>query len=211
MKILFTTLLLSLAALPKPAAAGLLSIDVAGVLGPVLQGADPINLAGSTFTATGAIDSNAIPISVSGDTAVYALPGTLQITLGQGAFTGYNALLSIIAPSFGPDTAVLDFSLFAFNTTPDATATFLLNEGTFNGTGIQSFSANVIEPDGSLGYSIAGATDNLTGTLGITGSVSVGGVQPSGVPEPGTFGLLTAGLLAAIGLKMRGRRGSLMG
>lgn len=61
-----------------------------------------------------------------------------------------------------------------------------------------NFWANVSQPDASLSYSVPGATDNLTGTLGIDGSVSVGGPPSSSAPEPATIGLLAAGLVLVL-------------
>src|ERR1035438_4542016 len=90
MKLLVITVFLILVTLPVPAAAGTLSFDVSGVLGPVLQGPDPIQLAGATFTATGAIDPEALPIGISGDSATYDLAGNLQITAGTFTLTGYD-------------------------------------------------------------------------------------------------------------------------
>lgn len=203
-----TALYLILTALAAPVAAGTLSIDVTGVLGPILQGSDPVHLAGDTFKATGAIDANALPISVSGDSAAYSLAGDLQIVLGNVTLTGYDALLILTAPPAGPDTMVLDFSVFAYSSTPDVTASFTLPAGTLNGTGVQSFWAGVTEPGSSLGYSVPGATYNLTGTLGIDGSAAVGGTPGSTTPEPGTAGLLAAGLALAVAFKMRARRRS---
>ena len=207
MKSLAAALFLALAALPIPAAAGLLSIDVNGVLGPVLQGSDPIHLAGDTFTATGSIDPNAVPISTSTDAAIYLLSGDLQVLVSNLTLTGYDAMITVIAPPSGPDTVVLDFSVLAYSSTPDVTASFTLPAGTFDGTGIQTFWEYVNEPGGSLGYSVPGATSVLTGTLGITGSVSVGGTPSSSAPEPGTAGLLALGTVVALALKMRGREG----
>jgi hypothetical protein len=200
MKLLVTTLFLTLTILALPAAAGTLSIDVNGVLGPLLDGADPIHLDGAIFTATGTIDQNAAPISVSGDSATYYLPGNLQIMLGNTTLTGYDAMLTMTAPSAGPDTMVLDFSIFQ-NAAPDVTASLTLPSGTLDGIEVQSFWASVTESDSSLSYSVAGTTDNLTGTLGITGTASIGDAPPSSVPEPGTIGLLAGGL--ALGIVIR--------
>jgi hypothetical protein len=206
MKLLVTTLFLGLAALPPPADAGLLSIDVSGVLGPVLQGSDPIHLAGDTFTATGEIDANAVPIGASGGSAIYDLSGNLQIALGHLNLTGYDPMLTITAPSSGPDTVFLDFSVVEYSFTPDVIAEFTLPAGTLDGTGVQSFWANVSEPGATLSYSVAGGTQDVTGTLGITGNVSFGGAPASSAPEPGTLCLLAAGTVVAIGMKMRGGR-----
>jgi len=184
--------------LPAPAAASLLSIDVGGVLGPILQGGDPIHLAGDTFSATGAIDSNAVPIAASWDSATYDLSGNLQIMLGTLALTGYNAMLTITAPPSGPDAVILDFSVTEFNFTPDAAAFLTLPPGTLDGTEIQKFWVSISEPDGSLSYSVPGLSDVVTGTLGITGDASIGGTAQSSAPEPGTAGLLAIGLALAI-------------
>jgi hypothetical protein len=203
MKLLVTALFLIVAILPAPAAAGTLSLDVSGVLGPDLQGIDPLHLAGATFTATGAIDPNAAPIFAIGDTAIYGFSGDLQVMLSSLALTGYDALLTITAPSSGPDTVVVNFSVDEFGFTPQVAASFSLPAGTLNGTGIQAFSAEVTQPDSRLSFGVPDSEGSLSGTVGLTGSVSLGGTPCSGAPEPGTLGLLGAGLALAIAGKMR--------
>jgi|ERR1019366_126095 hypothetical protein len=203
MKLLVTTLFITLVALSIPAFAGTLDIDVNGVLGPVLQGADPIGLTGVTFTATGAIDANAVPIGIAGDSYTYDLSGNLQIMLGKLTLTGYNPELTITAPPSGPDTAVLDFGVTEFGFTPLVEAYLTLPPGTLNGTEIQKFWASVSQPDSSLTYTVPGEEAVIYGTLGITGSASIGGTPPSSAPEPGTVSLLAAGLVLAIAMKMR--------
>src|ERR1017187_4005258 len=81
---------------------------------------------------------------------------------------------------------------------------FRLPSGTLNGTEIQKFWAEVNQPDGSLSFSLVPDMEGtLSGTVGITGSVSIGGTPSSSAPEPGTAGLLAAGLVLAIAMKMR--------
>jgi hypothetical protein len=204
MKLLVITVFLILVTLPVPAAAGTLSFDVSGVLGPVLQGPDPIQLAGATFTATGAIDPEALPIGISGDSATYDLAGNLQITAGTFILTGYDAMLTMTAPPSGPDTLFLDLRVTEYGFTPEIAAFFRLPSGTLNGTEIQKFWAEVNQPDGSLSFSLVPDMEGtLSGTVGITGSVSIGGTPSSSAPEPGTAGLLAAGLVLAIAMKMR--------
>jgi hypothetical protein len=204
MKLLVTALFLALLTLPVPAAAGTLSIDVGGVLGPVLQGSDPINLTGETFMATGAIDPNAVPVSISGDSATYDLSGNLQLMLGAVTLTEYDATLTITAPPSGPDTLALDFSVTEFNFTPQVEASFSLPSGTLNGTGIQRFWAEVSQPDSSFSFVLPDSEIDISGTLGITGSASIGGTPSSNAPEPGTVNLLAAGLvLGAIAMKLK--------
>jgi len=203
MKLLVTALFIILAILAAPAAAGTLSLDVSGVLGPDLGGIDPLHLSGATFSASGAIDSTATPIYVAGDTATYDLSGNLDIMVSQLALTGYDGTLTITAPSSGPDKVVVDFTVDEFGFTPEVIASFDLPAGTLNGTGIETFWAQVTEPDGRLSFGVPDSEGSLSGSLGLTGTISLGGTPPSGVPEPGTLGLLGAGLVLASALKLR--------
>jgi hypothetical protein len=187
--------------LPAPGMAGTLDIDVYGVLGPLLQGSDPIHLAGVDFSATGAIDANAVPIFEAGDSYTYDLLGNLQITLGKVVLTGYDPQLTITAPPSGPDTVVLDFGVTEFSFTPVVEAFLTLPEGTLSSSELQPFWSSLSEPDSNLTYTVPGQEDAIYAELGITGSVSVGGVAPSSAPEPGTIGLLAAGLAMAIAMK----------
>jgi len=203
MKLLVTVLSLIVLTLPLPGIAGTLEIDVNGVLGPVLLGSDPINIAGATFTATGAIDPNAVPIGIAGNSYTYLLSGDLQITLGKLTLTGYDPELTITAPASGPDTAVLDFGVFEFGFTPQVEAFLTLPPGTLKGPGIQKFSAIISQPDSSLSYTLPGEELVIYGSVGMTGGASIGGTPPSGAPEPGTVSLLAVGLALAIaGKKM---------
>jgi hypothetical protein len=187
--------------MPRPVMAGTLDIDITGLLGPVLQGSDPIHLAGVDFSATGEIDANAVPIFVAGDSSTYDLVGNLQITLGQLALTGYNPQLTITTPPSGPDTAVIDFGIVEFGFTPVAEAFLTLPQGTLSSSAVQPFGASLSEPDSNLSYTVPGQEDAIYATLGITGNVSVGGVAPASAPEPGTIGLLAAGLAMAAAMK----------
>src|ERR1022692_2338164 len=102
MKLLVITVFLILVTLPVPAAAGTLSFDVSGVLGPVLQGPDPIQLAGATFTATGAIDPEALPIGISGAKHIRSTnnPVILFIYYKFNSFIFLYKVLSDIPSSF---------------------------------------------------------------------------------------------------------------
>jgi hypothetical protein len=203
MKLSVTTFFLILGILAAPAAAGTLSLDVSGVLGPDLQGSDPLKVSGIPFTATGAINPNAPPIFTTGDSATYELSGDIDIMLGQLALTGYDAMLTITVPPSGPDAVVVDFTVDELGYKPEVAASFSLPTGTLNGTEIQKFWAEVTEPAGILAFGIPDDEDTISGTVGITGSVSIGGVPPPSVPEPGTLSLLGCGLALAIAGKMR--------
>jgi hypothetical protein len=191
----------TLVTLPAPGMAGTLDVGVSGVLGPVLEGSDPIYLAGAPFTATGAIDANAVPIFTAGDSYTYDLLGTVQITLGQLTLTGYNPELTITASASGADTAVLGFGVTEFGFTPVVEAFLALSPGTLNGSGVQPFWSTLSQPDSYLTYAVPGQEDVIYGSLGITGNASIGGAPPSSAPEPGTVGLLAAGLALAIAMK----------
>lgn len=196
--------LLLLAALAIPLQASTLALDVNGVLGPVLSGSDRLGLTGLYFTLSAVIDQNSSPVRTTADSATYSVPGSLEIELGNLILTGYNATLTLTDPGSGPDVMSIAFGVTEFNFTPDAYATLSLPAGTLQGTGLQDFWAYVSQPDSSLSYFIPGVTDQVMGTLGVTGTASLGG-GPSGVPEPSTIGLLAAGLLA-VATKFRGRR-----
>ncbi|MGA3041657.1 MAG: PEP-CTERM sorting domain-containing protein [Bryobacteraceae bacterium] len=197
MKLFVTTLFLTLAILKAPAFAGTLSLDVSGVLGPDLQGIDPLNMVGLTFSASGAINPNAAPIFVTGDSATYDFSEDLQVTLSKLTLTGYDATLTITAPPSGADTMIVEFDVDEFGFTPEVVASFSLPAGTLNGTEIQKVWAQVTQPDSKLSFGIPDAEDTLSGTVGLTGTISLGGTPPASVPEPGTFGLLGAGLVLA--------------
>jgi hypothetical protein len=207
MKLLVTAFFMILAMLPAPGMAGTLDIDVTGVLGPVLQGSDAIRLSGATFTATGAIDASAVPVGISGGAYVYDLSGDVQITLGLLTLTGYNPELILSAPSSGPDTAILDFSVTEYGFAPVVEAFLTLPPGTLNGPGVQPFSASVSEPDSYVTYALPGEEDVIYASLGITGNASMGGTPPASAPEPGTVGLLAAGLALAIAMKNMKKKG----
>lgn len=187
-----------------PVQASTLALDVNGALGPVLGGSDRLGVTGLYFTLSAVIDQNSSPIRATGDSATYSVPGNLEIELGNLILTGYNATLTLTDPGSGPDVMSVAFGVTEFNFTPDAYATLSLPAGTLDGTGLQDFWAYVSQPGSSLSYFIPGVTDEVMATLGVTGTASLGGT-PSGVPEPGTIGLLAGGLLA-VALKFRRRR-----
>jgi len=173
------------------------------VLGPVLDGSDGMNLTGVAFAATGAIDPNAAAIFSAGDSNIYDLSGNLQITLGKMTLTGYNPELTIAAPAFGVDTAMLGFSVTEFGFSPEVEAFLTLPSGTLSGSGVQPFSASLSEPDSYLTYALPGQETVIYASLGITGNASIGGTPPSSAPEPGTAGLLAAGGALAIAMKKK--------
>ena len=182
-----------------PARAGTVSFDVSGMLGPVLDGIDPLKFAGQAFTATGSLDENTLPIGTTADSATYGIPGDILISLGAVTLNGFNATLTLAAPPSGPDTMALDFSVTELSFTPVVSAILSFPEGTLNGTGLQNFSVNVTQPDSSLKFDLPGVSTVISGTLGITGTASMSGATvppPSGVPEPATMSLLAGGLLA---------------
>ncbi len=198
-----------LAALTVPAHAGIVNFDVQGLLGPLLSGSDPLKLAGQDFMASGAFSQDLTAIGTTGDSATYSLPGTLQITVGALTLTGYNANLTITDPASGPGTVSLGFSVIQAEFNPDVFATLSLPEGALQGAAIQDFSASLSGPASSLTYDVIGTSQVLSGELGISGSASIAGAGGAGVPEPGTIGLLAAGLglMGCVGLKFRGIRG----
>lgn len=202
MKLLVTALFLILAILPGTAAAGTLSFEVSGLLGPDMQGIDPLQLAGLTFTATGEIDPTTAPFFVTADSASYELWGDLQVMVSKLPLTGYGVTLIMTAPPSGPDTVFVDFTVDEFGFSPEVIASLSLPAGTLSGTAIQAFSAEVSQPDSTLSFGVPNEEATLSGTVGLTGNVTLGG-SPSPVPEPGTAGLLGAGLALAIAMKMR--------
>lgn len=106
---------------------------------------------------------------------------------------GCQRSAGITAPLSGTHTVVLDFGVEEFGFTPGVAASFTLPAGTVNGTGIQKFWAEVTEPDSALSFGVSDGENSLSGDVGLTGSISIGGTPPSSVPEPGTAGLLGAG------------------
>lgn len=197
MKLLVVVCFLVLAMLPVPSAAGTLSFDVNGSLGPDLQGMDPLHLNGNTFSAGGSIDSNAQPFAAADDWASYEFAGDLQIAVGILELDGLDPILTITTPSSGPDTLNVDFGIDQYGFTPQVDATLVLPEGTLTGDGIQSFFAFVSQPDSTLSFGIPDSEGSLSGNVGLTGTVSLDGAPPANVPEPGTVGLLGAGLILA--------------
>src|SRR5579871_1986381 len=134
-------ILFLLAVVTLPLHAGTISLDVSGVLGPLFGGSDPLKLAGQSFTLAGLFDANLAPVSVTADSATYALPVNLQIAVGALYLTGYNADLTITTPPSGPDTVTLDFSVIQSNFSPDVYASLSLPAGTFSGPALRDFSA----------------------------------------------------------------------
>jgi hypothetical protein len=190
-------LALSCVALSLPARAGTITLETSGTLGPLLSGIDPLKLNGGSFLVMGTIDANSSPIGTTADSATYTLPGTLDITIGALDFSGFFGTMTLTDAASGPDTVVLDFLVSELGFVPVVSATLSLPEGTLSGTGLQNYSANIFEPDSTFSFQLVGGSSLLTGTLGITGVTSAsGGTLPSTVPEPGTIGLLAAGLLA---------------
>ena len=203
-------LALVFAAFALPAQAGTITFDVSGTLGPVLAGSDPFNFGTQPFEASGSLDANTPPSGTTTYSATYDIPGNIQITvgpLGPSVLTAYNGQLTLIAPPSGPDTMMLSFSVSVTElyVTPDVIASLSLPEGTLNGTGLQSFQADVSQPDSYFLFSLQGVSEAFTGQLGITGTASMsGGTPPPEVPEPATVSLLAGGVLV-LGLKLRGR------
>jgi len=200
------------AAFAPLARAGTVTFDVSGTLGPVLAGSDPFNFDTQPFEASGSLDANTPPSGTTANSATYDIPGNIQITvgpLGPSVLTGYNGQLTLIAPPSGPDTMMLSFSVSVTElyTAPDVIASLSLPEGTLNGTGLQSFQADVSQPDSYFLFSLQGVSEAFTGQLGITGTASMSDgtpPPPPGVPEPATMSLLAGGVLV-LGLKLRGR------
>jgi len=196
--------LLLFIAVSIPMYAGTVNFGATGTLGPLLDGIDPLGLNGDSFTLTGSINQNAVPISVSSDSATYNVPVDLNVIVGSLNLTGYYATLTLTDPLSGPDTMTLAFSVVNIPFDPEVTATLLLPDGTLHGTGIQNFSANVSQPDSNLFFQLIGTSQASSGTLGITGTTYIGS-PPSGVPEPATVSLLAAGLVATFVLYRRRR------
>lgn len=197
-----------LAVLSIPAAhASLINLEISGTLGPKLSGVDPLGLTGQSFLVTALFDSSLIPVSMMGDSATYDLNGNLEIKAGKIDLTGYNATLTLTAPPSGKDTLALSFSVVEFSFEPEVYATLSLPAGTLNGTGIQDFFVPVSQPDSNLVYDVLGNSQGISGNLGIGGTASISGQTPSGVPEPGTIGLMGIGLAAVswCGSKLRAR------
>ncbi|MFN7993678.1 MAG: PEP-CTERM sorting domain-containing protein [Bryobacteraceae bacterium] len=198
-------LVLLLTGFSRPVSAGMIGFDISGTLGPVLTGIDPLHLDGSAFSATGSIDQNAVPISTTENSATYLLPAPIQVIAGNINISGYNASLTVTDSSSGPDIISLDFSAVEVIFTPDVNATLSLPDGTLTGTGIQNFFADFSQPDSTFSFTLPGVSDLVSGTLGVTGTVNMGGGAPSGVPEPGTAAMMLGGL-AAVALQIRRAR-----
>jgi PEP-CTERM motif len=179
-----------------PLHAGTLTFQTVGTLGPLLSGLDPLGFSGDSFTLSGTLASDAVPVSTTADSATYDFADDLQIMLGAFPLTGYFATITFTDAPTGPDLVSVDFNAVEFSFTPIINATLSLPEGTLNGTGIQNFSAPVSQPDSNFSFTLPGTSQVILGTLGITGTASLAGGSPSSVPEPGTLALLAAGLLA---------------
>ena len=200
-------LTLSCVALSLPARAGAITLEASGTLGPLMSGIDPLKLDGGSFTVTGTLDQNSTPISVTADSATYNIPGTLDITVGLFDFSNLFGTMTLTDPSLGPDIVAFDFTVSELGFVPIVTATLSLPAGTLNGTELQDYSASVSEPDSLFTFQLPAGSSLLTGTLGITGiSSACGETSPSGVPEPGTIGLLASGLLAVTLVRRRAAR-----
>jgi hypothetical protein len=197
-------LALTCMALSIPARAGTITLETSGTLGPLMSGIDPLKLNGGSFLVTGMLDQSSAPTSITADSATYSIPGTLDITVGDLDFGNLFGTLTLVDPSSGPDTVALDFSVSELGFVPIVTATLSLPAGTLNGTGLQDYSASVSEPDSMFTFQLPAGSSLLTGTLGITGVTSASSeTSPSGVPEPGTIGLLAGGLLAVTLVRRR--------
>lgn len=197
-----------LTALSIPAAhASLVDLTISGVLGPKLGGVDPLGLTGQNFLVTAMFDKGLLPINTTFDSATYDLNGNLQITAGKIILSGYNATLTLTAPPSGPDTMALAFSVVEFSFNPQVYASLSLPAGTLSSTAIQDFSASVTQPPSQLVYDVLGNSEGISGNLGITGTASISGLTPSGVPEPATIGLMGIGfaLIALARVKLRAR------
>jgi len=188
--------LLLFTALTIPVHAGTISLDVTGTLGPLLFGTDPLQLSGQTFEASGSFSQDLVPVDTTDDSAAYALPVNLQIMVGALVFTGYDPLLTVVVPSSGPDSVSLSFSVLPAQFSPDVYAFLSLPAGTLVNTGLQDFSVAVSQPDSNLFYTIFGNSQSLAGELGMTGTAALTGASGASAPEPGTIGLLAAGLIA---------------
>ena len=180
-----------------PAQASSIGLETAGQLGPLLNGIDPLGLAGQDFLLTLSLPLDSLPISKTSDSATYSIPGTLNITIGALNFSGFYGNLTLTDPPSGPDTVGLDFLVSELGFVPVVTTTLVLADGTLNGTGLQNYTANVSQPDSTFSFELIGGSNMLGGTLGVTGTTSAFGA-PSGVPESGTIALLAGGLLAVI-------------
>jgi hypothetical protein len=192
---------LCLLALVLPLQAGTLTFQTVGTLGPLLSGVDPLGLAGDSFSLSGSIPQNAVPMSTTFDSATYAFGSDLTIQLGSFPLTGYNATITLTDPSSGPDLVSVDFNAVEFSFTPIINATLSLPDGTLNSTGLQNFSTAVSQPASSFSFTLPGTSQVLFGNVGITGTTSLTGGSSS-VPEPAIVALLAGGLLV-VGWKLR--------
>jgi PEP-CTERM motif len=186
------------AVISMPVYASTIALQITGTLGPVLSGTNPVHIGGDDFSLTGEIPQNLQPVSITSDSATYVLPNNLAITLDTLSLVGTGAVLTLTDQPGLPDILSLDFDSQFANFPVSFSSELSLPKGTLHGTGLQNFTASFSQPDSNLSYLAAGVSAEIEGTVGLTGSVSLTGAPSSPVPEPATFGLLAAGLLAVI-------------
>jgi hypothetical protein len=179
------------------ARAGTIDVAISGTLGPVLEGEDPWHHpGGDTFTLTGVLPENSVPVSSTADSATYSIPD-LTLMFGSLSPVASNALLTFTDPASGPETVSLAFTATEDGYSPSLVATLQFAEGALHGANLQDLVAKFSESESTLSFSLTGVSRTTEFTVGLTGSLSVNGVgNPSNVPEPGTTTLLAGGLLA---------------
>jgi len=72
----------------SPAAGTTLTISIAGTLGPILQGSDPLNLNGQAGSLSLTVNEAQTPVAQNGSTVTYRLaPGNVTLLVGRTPFT----------------------------------------------------------------------------------------------------------------------------